>query len=393
MAKNYINSGTRGHVDSASGAIVSGALVVQEGLIGVALETAKSGAALDLGLTGIWDITVPSGTAKGDRLYTPGAPPTEDNAPVLTKVSTSNTLIGVALTARDATTLTAKVLLAGYVYAQTTAEVAGDVAVPGVVEGGKEVTVDLNKHIDTIGIAVGGLKLGTTGAEVAVSGTAAELNVVAGVTAGTGLASKAVVLDANGMWGYGTDSVPISTATADKKFISLYTRSTAASGDVRGIYAKTFFGGATGGEAARFYAAATAAGVAAGGTMNGIHVTADIHSGASISGQANAIRATIGTEDAASTPGGTLAAITAETNFYAGSTLPATAFYQRFVTLAGTVQPANVFSFEGLGATAFASAGTGANSAALAGGGVAAKVLKVKVDGTDYWMPLFSSNS
>jgi hypothetical protein len=127
--------------------------------------------------------------------------------------------------------------------------------------------------------------------------------------------------------------------------------------------------------------------------MNGIHATADIASTATISGQANAIRATIGTEDAASTPGGHLAAITAETNFYAGSTLPATTYYMRFVTLGSTVQPTYVFSFEGLGSAALASAGTGAASAGAAAGGTASKVLKVKVDGTDYWMPLFSSNS
>jgi hypothetical protein len=41
----------------------------------------------------------------------------------------------------------------------------------------------------------------------------------------------------------------------------------------------------------------------------------------------------------------------------------------------------------------YATAGTGANSAALAGGGIASKVLKVNVMGTDYWIPLFSSNS
>ncbi len=43
--------------------------------------------------------------------------------------------------------------------------------------------------------------------------------------------------------------------------------------------------------------------------------------------------------------------------------------------------------------TMFTTAGTGANSCALAGGGVAAKALKVTVSGTDYWIPLFSSNS
>jgi hypothetical protein len=213
------------------------------------------------------------------------------------------------------------------------------------------------------------------------------------VTAGTGAASKPVVLDAAGMWALGSNGSPISTATADQKFLALYTQSTAATGDIRGLYLKTFFGGHTGGEAARFYAEANTTGVATGGTMNAIHATADVASAATISGQANAIRATIGAEAAAATPGGTLAAITAETNFYTASVLPATCYYMRFVTLGSTVAPTAVFSFEGLGSTALASAGTGATSAGVSTGGVASKVLRVMVDGTAYWMPLFVSNS
>lgn len=211
-------------------------------------------------------------------------------------------------------------------------------------------------------------------------------------TAGTGAASKAIVLDANGCWALGTDGSPFAT-TAARNILDVRVTSSATSGDTRTLYAKLFLSAAGSGEAGRFYATATGAGVAAGGTMNGVHVTANIHSGATISGQANAIRATIGTEDAASTPGGTLAAITAETNFYAGSTLPATACYQRFVTLASTVQPVTVFSFEGLGSTALASAGTGATSAGAVTGGVASKVLRFLIDGVAYWSPLFVSNS
>lgn len=46
----------------------------------------------------------------------------------------------------------------------------------GTVTASKAVVVDANKHIDTIGIAAGGLKIGTSGSEVAVDTTAAELN-------------------------------------------------------------------------------------------------------------------------------------------------------------------------------------------------------------------------
>lgn len=210
---------------------------------------------------------------------------------------------------------------------------------------------------------------------------------------GTAFDVTAAVLNAVQISGLaGTNAAPVTVSTADKKWDARYVKSTAATGDARALYLKQFFGGAGGGEVGRFYAVANATGVATGGTMNGIHATAEITTGGTISGQANAIRATVGT-GAAITPGGTLAAITAETNFYAGSTLPATTYYMRFVSLGSTVQPTYVFSFEGLGTSALANAGTGANSAAVSTGGVAAKVLKIKVDGTDYWMPLFSSNS
>lgn len=66
----------------------------------------------------------------------------------------------------------------------------------GTVTASKAVVVDADKHIDTIVIADGGLKLGaTTG--TAVTSTAAELNLVDGSIAGTAVASKAAVLGAN----------------------------------------------------------------------------------------------------------------------------------------------------------------------------------------------------
>lgn len=70
-------------------------------------------------------------------------------------------------------------------------KLAGVVA--GTVSASKGVVVGSNKNIDTIAIAVSGLKIGA-GAGTAVDTTAAELNTLAGVTAGTAAASKAVVL-------------------------------------------------------------------------------------------------------------------------------------------------------------------------------------------------------
>lgn len=66
----------------------------------------------------------------------------------------------------------------------------------GTVTASKAVVVDANKRIDTIVIADGGLNLGT-GAGTAVTSTAAELNLIDGSIAGTAVASKAAVLGAN----------------------------------------------------------------------------------------------------------------------------------------------------------------------------------------------------
>lgn len=66
----------------------------------------------------------------------------------------------------------------------------------GTVTASKVVVVGANKNIDTLTIADSGLKLGS-GAGTAVTATAAEINVLDAVTAGTAAASKAAVLGAN----------------------------------------------------------------------------------------------------------------------------------------------------------------------------------------------------
>lgn len=65
----------------------------------------------------------------------------------------------------------------------------------GTVTAGKAVVTTTNKHIDALVISDGGLALGA-GAGTAVTATAAELNMLAGVTAGTSAASKALTTDA-----------------------------------------------------------------------------------------------------------------------------------------------------------------------------------------------------
>ena len=111
-----------------------------------------------------------------------------------------------------------------------------------------------------------------------------------------------------------------------------------------------------------------------------------------ISGAANALRATLDFDTTPTTIGGTCAVARFDSNIAAGPTIPTgTAFIA--INDRGAQNLSYFLSLETVGSTLFAAAGTGANSAALAGGGIAAKVLKCRVGGVDYWLPLFSSNS
>lgn len=194
----------------------------------------------------------------------------------------------------------------------------------------------------------------------------------------------------------GTSVAPVTEDTANMKFMSMYFDNGATSGDNRGMYLRLYLTGAGGGgESFRAFTSVTDVAAA---TAHGAHISLSLGATGSCTGQGTGVRATCHIPDVAMT-GGTYSAGLSE--FYAdgsssdisGTTLHA---IHRFISAGdntGKATVQNVFSFEGLGSTALANAGTGANSAGAAGGGVAAKVIKVKVDGTDYWMPLFSSNA
>jgi hypothetical protein len=66
----------------------------------------------------------------------------------------------------------------------------------GTTTASKALVVDANKALDTLALPTSGLKIGA-GAGTAVTASAAELNVLTGVTGGTTSGSKALVVDAN----------------------------------------------------------------------------------------------------------------------------------------------------------------------------------------------------
>jgi hypothetical protein len=137
----------------------------------------------------------------------------------------------------------------------------------------------------------------------------------------------------------GTSAVPIAL-TASGVLNGAYATTSAASGDTRLQYNKLIWTSTGSGEVVRGYAQVTGTGGATAGTINGAHFTVGVDGG-TISGAANAIRATVGGTTAA--PGGTLAAIQLDSNFDAGVTLPGSAAFAR-VTHSGTVKITNLLN-------------------------------------------------
>ena len=137
----------------------------------------------------------------------------------------------------------------------------------------------------------------------------------------------------------GSSAVPISISSAGV-LNGAYATTSATSGDTRLSYNKLTFSSTGSGETLRAFSVVTGAGAAAAGTINGAHVSMEVQGG-SISGAANALRATVGGTTAA--PGGTLAAIQADTNWDSGVTLPGTAAWIRF-TESGTAKMSNLFN-------------------------------------------------
>jgi len=125
----------------------------------------------------------------------------------------------------------------------------------------------------------------------------------------------------------GTASVPIDV-TASGNLTQTYVDTTHASGDMRASYMRTRFKGAGGGETLRVFSQVAAA-QGSGQTTNGAHISLSVNSGGSISGAANALRATLGVA-AGVTPGGTLAAIQVDSDFPSSVTLPGSAAFMRF---------------------------------------------------------------
>jgi hypothetical protein len=173
----------------------------------------------------------------------------------------------------------------------------------------------------------------------------------------------------------GSSSVPIALSASGVLNGSYATTSASDGGDTRLYYSKLTWSGTGSGEVYRGFAVVTGAAGATAGTINGAHFSCEMQGG-TISGAANAIRATIGGTTAAQT--GNLAALQLDSNFGAGVTLPATAAFMRITNSGAT----NVTNFAIVPAPA-----SGQVFAAKVGSPAVTHTLKLLgTDGTAYYV-------
>lgn len=139
----------------------------------------------------------------------------------------------------------------------------------------------------------------------------------------------------------GTSSSPIAVTSASN-VSSSYATTSATTGDTRLSYQKLTFSSTGSGETLRAFSVVTGANAATAGTINGAHISMSVNTGGTISGAANALRATLGVA-ASVTPGGTIAAIQCDSDIGSGASLPSNASFIRF-TNSGSGTLANLFN-------------------------------------------------
>ena len=185
----------------------------------------------------------------------------------------------------------------------------------------------------------------------------------------------------NGFIG-GTASSPITVTTA-QNISSSYGSTSATTGDTRLSYQRLAFTSTGSGETLRAFSVVTGASAATGGTINGAHISTSINTTGTISGAANAIRATLG--GTATTPGGTLAVLQLDTDYGTNVTLGSASSFIRVTdsgTQTGEVQ--NLFNIE---------TGPAATIVATGTVGGTAKGIKILVGGVPHYITVGTSIS
>ena len=184
----------------------------------------------------------------------------------------------------------------------------------------------------------------------------------------------------NGFIG-GTASSPITVTTA-QNVSSSYVTSSATTGDTRLSYMRMDITSTGSGETLRAFTRVTGAGAATGGTINGAHISTSINTTGTISGAANALRATLG--GSATTPGGTLAVLQLDTDYSSNVTLGAASSFIR-VTDSGT-QTGEVQNLINIATGPAATIAPTASAVTTV-----SKAIKVMIGGTAYYVPAYAT--
>jgi hypothetical protein len=183
-------------------------------------------------------------------------------------------------------------------------------------------------------------------------------------------------------------------ATAGQSMHQVFGETTATSGDTRLKNLRLYFSGAGGsGEVARIFGIVNNVAAATGGTVNGAHVSLAVNgaSGA-VSGAGNALRATFA-QGAGNTAGGTCSVIQVDSDLDNTATVAATLSYLRF-TNSNTKKVPVLMNLDGVDtATLYVNAGTGAGSAGDATKCAAQKVVRILVNGSAAFIPVFTQNT
>ena len=179
----------------------------------------------------------------------------------------------------------------------------------------------------------------------------------------------------------GTSASPLAVTTAENVNAAFATTS-ATTGDTRLSYNRLTCTSTGSGETLRAFSVVTGAGAAAAGTINGAHISTSINTTGTISGAANAIRATLG--GTATTPGGTLAVLQLDTDYSTNVTLGSTSSFIR-VTDSGT-QTGEVQNLINIATGPAATVAPTATSVTTV-----AKAIKVMIGGTAYYVPAYST--
>ena len=175
-------------------------------------------------------------------------------------------------------------------------------------------------------------------------------------------------------------SVRPASANGAHNFERSYYKHT-ATGDVRAHYEDLTFTGTGGGEVFRVRGIVNGLLCATGATINAIHATGRVEAAKTVSGELNAIRATLEVAGTTPTPGGTLAAIQVDSNIVTGATLgAATAFIK--VTDSGATAITNLFNIT----QTIATDTPAGNIISTHADHASTHLVKFSANGTDMWL-------